>query len=409
MKNKGYSKEVRPSLPALLGGKPVRASFLPLCTPYIGEEEKAEVVAALESGWLSTGPRTKQFETDMQEYLGAKHAIALSSCTAGLHVALVAAGVGPGDEVITSAFTFASTANVILHVGAKLVLTDIRPDTYNISVDEIAKRITPKTRVIMPVHYGGQPCDMDEIADLARANDLLVIEDAATAIGAEYKDRPIGGSEDRIAVFSFYATKTMTTGEGGLVATGLDTIADRVRTLSLHGMSRDAWKRYSAEGSWFYEIEAPGYKYNMMDIQAALGICQLKRLDGFISRREEICLRYDDAFSNMDEVVTPWIAPSVRSSRYIYPIQVATARLTISRGQFVEALRAENIGTSVHYIPVHVHPYYRDVLGYRQGDYPIAESVYERLVSLPLFPHMMDKDVDDVITAVQRIVAHYRR
>lgn len=396
-------------IPALDGGKPVRESYLPFCTPYIGDEEKAEVIAALESGWLSTGPRTKQFEAEIQAYLGAKHALALSSCTAGLHVALVAAGIGPGDEVITSPFTFVSTANVILHTGAKPVFADIRADTYNISVEQIEARITPRTRAIIPVHYAGHPCEMDEIMDLARAHNLLVVEDAAHAIGAKYKGQLIGSWEDRVTVFSFYATKTMTTGEGGMLVTGMDEIADKARILSLHGSTRDAWKRYSATGSWFYEVLAPGYKYNMTDIQAALGLCQLKRLEWFIKRREEICQQYDRAFAPLEEIITPWVALDVRHARYIYAILVQQDRLKIDRAQFIDALRAENIGTSVHFIPVHLHPYYRDELGYRRGDYPVAESVYDRLISLPLFPHMTDQDVQDVITAVQRIVAYYRR
>lgn len=396
-------------IPGVAGGTPVRESFLPFSRPFIGEEEKAEVIAAMESGWLSTGPRTRQFENEIGKYLGARNAIALSSCTAGLHVALVAAKIGPGDEVITSPFTFVSTANVILQTGAKPVFADIRGDTYNISVKEIGEKITPKTRAIIPVHYGGQPCDMDEIMDLARARNLLVIEDAATAIGAKYKGKFMGSWDDRIAVFSFYANKTMTTGEGGMLATGRDDIAESVRTLRLHGMTRDAWKRYSAAGSWYFEVDAPGFKYNMTDIQGALGLCQLKRLEWFIERREAICKQYDKAFSALEEIVTPCISSYVRSSRYLYPILVKRDKVKIDRNSIIEALKAENIGSSVHYIPVHFHPYYQEKLGYRHGDYPITESVFDQLISLPLFPLMKDRDVQDVITAVQRIVAHYRR
>ena len=396
-------------IPTLAGGEPIREAYLPFCTPYIGEEEKAEVIAALESGWLSTGPRTNQFEAEMKEYLGARHTLALSSCTAGLHLALVSAGIGPSDEVITSPFTFVSTANVILHTGARPVFADISPDTYNISVEQIERRITPRTRAIIPVHYAGHPCQMDEIMNLARTHNLLVIEDAAHAVGAKYKGRFLGSWEDRVTVFSFYANKVMTTGEGGLLVAGIDELADKARTLSLHGITHDAWKRYSATGSWFYQVLLPGYKYNMTDIQSALGLCQLKRLEWFIERREGICRQYDRAFAPIEEIVTPWVSPDVRHARYIYPILVEQERLSINRSQFIEALRAENIGASVHFIPIHLHPYYRDELGYRRGDYPIAESVYDRLISLPLFPHMTEQDVQDVITAVQRIVAYYHR
>jgi dTDP-4-amino-4,6-dideoxygalactose transaminase len=394
--------------PAVAGGTPLRESFLPLCTPFIGDEEKAEVIAALESGWLSTGPRVKRFEQEVGAYLGADQSVGLSSCTAGLHVALVAAGIGPGDEVITSPITFASTANVILHVGATPVFADVRPDTYNISVEAISAKITPRTRAIIPVHYAGQPCDMDEIMELSRKHSLLVIEDAAHGIGSKYKERFIGSGKDRVAVFSFYATKTMTTCEGGLLATGLSELADKVRILSLHGITHDAWKRYSASGQWFYEVLYAGYKYNMTDVEAALGLCQLPRLEGFIQQREEICRKYDRAFGSTQELVTPKVVEGVRHSRYIYPLLINPDRLRIDRAEFIDALRAENIGTSVHFIPVHLHPYYRDRFGYKRGDYPTAESVYDRLISLPLFPHMKDKDVNDVITAVRRIVEYYR-
>ena len=281
--------EIQPTLPAVEGGTPVRENFLPFCTPFIGPEEKAEVIAALESGWLSTGPRVKRFEEEAAAYLGAKNAIGISSCTAGLHVALVAAGIGAGDEVITSPLTFVATANVILHTGATVVFADVEPDTYNISVDEIARKITSRTKAIMPVHYAGQPCDMDAIMALAKKHSLLVIEDAAHAIGTKYHDQQIGSWDDRIAVFSFYATKTMTTGEGGLVATGMDELAAKIRVLSTHGITHDAWKRYSAAGKWYYEVLYPGFKYNMTDVQAALGLCQFKRLESFIERREKIC------------------------------------------------------------------------------------------------------------------------
>jgi dTDP-4-amino-4,6-dideoxygalactose transaminase len=396
------------NIPAHAGGTPIRDTFLPFCKPYIGDEEKNEVIAALESGWLSTGPRTKQFELEMQNYVGARHSVALSSCTAGLHVALVAGGIQPGDEVITSPFTFVSTANVILHLGARPVFVDIHPETYNMDVSKIEERITSRAKAIIPVHYAGQACDMDPIMELARKHNLLVIEDAAHGIGTKYKGQLLGSWDDRVTIFSFYATKTMTTGEGGLLATGIEEIANKARILSLHGITHDAWKRYSATGSWYYEVVSPGYKYNMTDIQAALGLCQLKRLEGFIARREEICQTYNKAFELIQEIVTPLVSPDARHARYIYPILVQESMLKINRSQFIDALRAENLGTSVHFIPVHLHPYYRETFGYKRGDYPVTESVYDRLISLPLFPHMNIQDVQDTIKAVERIVRYYR-
>lgn len=389
--------------------RPPRQSFLPFCRPFVEQEEKDEVLAALESGWLSTGPRTKQFEARMGEYLGVRHAIAVSSCTAGLHVALVAAGIGAGDEVITSPLTFVSTANVILHAGATPVFADIRRDSYNISAGEIEKRITPRTKAIIPVHYAGQPCDMDEIRALARSRGILVIEDAAHAIGAAYQGKLVGSDVEGFTVFSFYATKNLTTGEGGMVITDRDDLAERVRLLGLHGITHDAWKRYSATGSWYYEVVAPGYKYNMTDVQSALGLIQLKRLPWFIERRELISGQYNQAFADLPEILTPWVAPHVRHARHLYPIVVDSARLKINRGEFIEALKAENIGTSVHFIPVHLHPYYRDTFGYKRGDFPNAEWVYDGMISLPLYPHMTVDEVSDVCGAVRRTVLRNRR
>lgn len=395
------------SKPALEGGKPIRENYLPLCKPFIGDEEKREVIDALESGWLSTGPRTKQFEKDMSAYLGNTGVLGLSSCTAGLHLALVALGIKKGDEVITSPLTFISTANVILHTGAIPVFADIDPRTYNISVDEIKRKITPKTKAIIPVHYAGQPCKMNEIMELAKKNNLYVIEDAAHGIGTKYHDKLIGSWPDRITVFSFYATKTMTTGEGGAIATDMEDILKKARILSLHGITNDAWKRYSSAGSWYYEVVAPGFKYNMTDIQAALGICQLRRLENFIEKRETICQKYNNAFIGLREITTPYVDQSIRHSRYIYPILINYEFLKINRDKFIQALRAENIGTSVHFIPVHLHPFYHDTFGYNHGTFPQVESVYDRLISLPLFPDMTEKDTNDVIESVTRIIDYY--
>ncbi len=394
---------------AVDGGTPVRGAFLPLCRPYIGEEEKAGVAAVLESGWISTGPRTKELEQGFCEYLGARHAVALNSCTAGLHLALVAAGIGPGDEVITSPLTFVSTAHVIVHSGAKPVFADIREDTLNISAGEVRARMTERTRAVIAVHYGGQPCDMEAICGAARVRDALVVEDAAHAIGASRDGRKVGSAADTVTAFSFYATKVMTTGEGGMLVTGKEDIAARARMLSLHGLTRDAWKRYSAGGSSSYDVVAAGYKYNMSDIQAAMGLAQLKRLDWLIERREAVCARYDRAFGALEGITIPRTAAGVRHARYIYPILLETGRLEAGRDRVAEALKAEGIGTSVHFAPVHLHTYYREQFGFREGEYPVAEAAAARVLSLPLFAQMEERDVQDVIDAVVKVVGHYGR
>jgi UDP-4-amino-4,6-dideoxy-N-acetyl-beta-L-altrosamine transaminase len=386
---------------------PTRKEFLPFSLPEIGEEEIEEVAQALRSGWITTGPRTKEFERRIGEYLGAKHTIAVNSCTGALHVALAALGIGPGDEVITSPLTFCSTANVILHLGATPVFADIGQD-YNIDPAEIERRITPRTRAIVPVHYAGQPCRMDPILACAREHGLRVVEDAAHAIGATYRDRMIGTLGDATA-FSFYAIKNMTTAEGGMIATADDELAERMRLLTLHGISKDAWKRYTSEGSWYYEVVYPGFKYNMTDIQAAMGLHQLDKLSRFLQVRSRYVARYNEAFGEMPEIYTPVVNDGVCHAWHLYVIQLDQDRLTINRAQFIEALRAENIGTSVHFIPVHLHPYYRDTFGFKRGDYPRAERVYDRILSLPLYPKMTERDVEDVITAVKRVVARHRQ
>ncbi|GAB4471722.1 MAG: DegT/DnrJ/EryC1/StrS family aminotransferase [Anaerolineae bacterium] len=386
---------------------PARKEFLPFCLPDIGEEEIEEVAQVLRSGWITTGPRTREFERRLGEYVGARHAIAVNSCTAALHIALAALGIGPGDEVVTSPMTFCSTVNVIVHLGGTPVFADIGSD-YNIDPAEIERRITPRTRAIIPVHYSGQPCRMDDILACARDHGLRVVEDAAHAIGASYHGRMVGAIGD-ITAFSFYATKNLTTAEGGMITTDDDDLAERMRLLALHGISKDAWKRYTSEGSWYYEVIYAGYKYNMTDIQAALGIHQLARLEQFLEARRQIVARYNDAFSEMPELQTPVVHDDLCHAWHLYVIQLNLERLTINRAQFIEALRAENIGTSVHFIPVHLHPYYRERYGFKPGDYPMTERIYERILSLPLYPKMSEQDIRDVIAAVTRIVQTHRR
>ena len=385
----------------------MRQNFLPFALPTIEEAEMQEVGDTLKSGWITTGPRTRRFEEEFRQYIGSKHAIAVNSCTAALHIALAAAGIGPGDEVITSPLTFCSTANVIVHLGGTPVFADIGED-YNVDPSEIERRITPCTKAIIPVHYSGQPCWMDEILVVTRKRNLLVIEDAAHAVGAKYRGRMIGTIGD-VTAFSFYAIKNMTTAEGGMITTNNDELAEKMRLLSLHGISKDAWKRYTSEGSWYYEVVYAGYKCNMTDIQAALGIHQLAKLERFLEIRRKYAAMYSEAFGDVPEIQTPIVNPNVRHAWHLYVIQLNLERLSIDRAQFIEALRAKNIGTSVHFIPVHLHPYYRQTFGYKRGDFPNAERIYDRIVSLPLYPKMTDGDVRDVITAVKETISLYRR
>jgi len=378
-----------------------RDKFLPYCLPLLGQEEIDEVIDSLRSGWVTTGPKVKLFEREFASYVGARHAIAVSSCTAALHIALKALGIGPGDEVVLPTLTFCATANVVVHLGARPVIVDVRDD-YQISVESIERALTPKTKAIVPVHYAGQACDLQEILDLARARGIPVVEDAAHAAGCEYSGRKIG-TYGQATAFSFYATKNMTTGEGGMITTEDDGLAERMRVLSLHGMSRDAWKRYTETGSWYYEVVEAGYKANMTDIQAALGIHQLRRLDGFIRRRQQIAATYRGAFSDLPELLLPKELPDRNHVYHLYPVQLDVDRLRIDRAQFIGELQKARIGASVHFIPLHRHPFYRQ-LGYEPADFPSAERIYRGLLSLPLYPKMSADDVADVTAAVREIV-----
>ena len=383
-------------------------SFLPFAQPEIGQEEIDEVVDTLRSGWLTGGPKVHAFEEAFRGVTGASHAVALSSCTAGLHLALLAAGVGREDEVITTPLTFAATANVVLHVGARPVLADVREDDYNIDPSEVARRITPRTKAVIPVHYGGQPARMEELLTLAREHGLRVIEDAAHALGARYRGRPIGALSNA-AVFSFYPIKPITTGQGGMLTTDDEALAERVRLLSLHGLSKGAWDRYSEKGSWAYEVLAPGFNYAMTDIQAAIGIHQLGRLETFQERRTYLARRYDGLLADVPELIRPPVRDDVVHAWHLYPVRLDRERLGISREEFIDALKERGIGTSVHFIPIHFHPYFQEALGLCRGDYPVAEAIYAGLVSLPLYPRMQDGDVDRVAEAIHEIIAAGRR
>ncbi len=387
---------------------PVRESFLPFARPDIDDDEIREVTEALRSGWVTTGPKTKEFERQFAAAVGAKHGIALNSCTAALHLALEAAGVRAGDEVITTPYTFAASAEVIRYFDARPVLIDVDDETLNIRADLIESAVTGKTKAILPVHIAGASADLDPILDVARRHGLAVIEDAAHSFPTRYKGRTIG-SVGHLTCFSFYATKTITTGEGGMITTNDDVLAERCRIMSLHGISKDAWKRYTAEGSWYYEIIAPGFKYNMTDIAAALGLAQLRKVGRMLRRRHEIAARYTEAFSLMPELQVPGVPAYSTHSWHLYMLRLRLDRLAIDRALFVERLRDRNIGVSVHFIPLHVHPYYRDTYGYSPDDFPVAYREYLREISLPIYSTMSDEDVDAVIAAVAGVVATSRR
>lgn len=381
---------------------------VPYFRPDVSEEEIQSVVETLRSGWLTTGPKTKQFERNFAEKVGAKHTIAVNSATSALHLALDALEIGPGDEVLVPTMTFTSTASVVVHRGARPVLVDCLPDTLNLDPSQLERAVTPRTKVVMPVHYAGQPCDMARIQEFAAAHGLKVVEDAAHALPAAYRGRTIGSMSD-VTCFSFYANKTITTGEGGMVATNDDELAERIRIRSLHGMSKDAWKRFSANGSWYYEVVYPGYKNNMTDIAAAIGLGQLSRCDDFHRGRQRCAMRYTELLADLPEVETPAAATDVQHAWHLYVIQIRPDRLRISRNEFIEKLNAAGIGTSVHYLPLHMHPYYREALGYQPDDFPNARAAYDRIISLPLFPSMTDEEIVRVTDAVRAIVAEHRR
>ncbi len=381
---------------------------LPYNRPDITEEEIAEVVATLRSGWLTTGPRAARLEQEFAAYTGAAHALALNSATAALHLGLEAAGVSAGDEVITTPLTFAACANVIVHLGAAPVLADVCADDLNIDPEQVERHITPRTKAVMAVHYAGQPCQMDALLDLCRRRGLFLLEDAAHATGAMYRGQMIGALGDATA-FSFYATKNLTTGEGGMLTTNRPEVAERARIMTLHGMNRDAWKRYDRGGSWYYEVVAPGYKYNMPDIAAALGQVQLRRLEEMNARRAALAMRLSAALADCEPIQLPDARPEVRHVWHLYVIRIRAEALRIDRARFIEELAARGVSTSVHFIPIHYHPYYREGFGFERGSLPVTEGEYERLISLPLYPTMTEADVDRVADAVRDVAREWRR
>jgi dTDP-4-amino-4,6-dideoxygalactose transaminase len=396
------------SNPSLQARPGLRQEFLPFHRPFIDAEEIEEVADTLRSGWLTMGPKTLQFERDFAAYVGAPHAIAVSSATAGLHLAVDALELRPGDEVITSPYTFTATAAVVLHAGARPVFADIDEQTLALDPGEVARRITPRTRALLPVHMAGHPCDMDALHALAQQHGLAVIEDAAHALPARWRGRMIGTLSD-LTVFSFYAGKNITTGEGGMITTAREDLAARLRTRRLHGISRDAWKRYTAQGAWYYEVEYPGFKYNMTDINAALGLHQLRKSDRFHALRARYAARYRAGLGDVPELLMPAEAPAVEHAWHLFIVRVREERLRIGRDEVIEALRARNIGTSVHFIPLHLQPFYQRALDCGPDDFPRATAAYRGAISLPLYPRMTEDDVDDVIDAVRDVIAEHRR
>lgn len=384
-----------------------RNKFLPLATAVIGKEEEEEIIDTLRSGWITLGPKTKRFEEDLAKYIGVKYAIALNSCSAALHLAMLAIGIKKGDEVITTSFTFAATANAIIHCGGRPVFVDIDPKTFNIDPAKIESAITSKTKAILPVDYGGQPVNLDAVLKIAKEHNLYVVEDAAHAIGAKYRGKKIGTLTD-ITCFSFHPVKNMTTGDGGAVVTKKKALAEKIMMLRVNGMEKESWKRNTSTGAWDYAISIEGYKYHMNDLAASLGIHQLRKLDHFRKTREEIADTYDRELKNLPEVQIPFREPSIQHAHNIYPILVDTKKIKISRNELMDKLKEFNIGSIVYFRPLHLQPYFQQTLGYKPGDFPNAEYVFERLICLPIYPGMEKKDVKFVSRVLKKIIKENR-
>lgn len=395
-----------PAQPPTAIEAPVRDDYLVFGSPQILEPDIEEVVATLRSAWLGTGPKAAAFERAFGAYVGAGQAVAVHSCTAALHLSLVAIGLEPGDEVLVPSMTFAATANAVIHAGGRPILADVDRTTQCLDVEDAASRITPRTRAIIPVHFAGHPCDIVAIMALSRQRGLRVIEDCAHAIETRIGDRHAGTFGD-LGAFSFYATKNVVTGEGGMVTTAEASWAARIKRLALHGLSGDAWKRFSDEGFKHYEVVEPGFKYNMMDLQAALGLHQLERVEANLVRREAIWARYDEAFTDLP-ATRPAAAPAgTRHARHLYTLRLDLDRLQVDRDRVQLALHRQRIGTGIHYRAVHLHQYYRQTFGYTPAALPHATEISERTLSLPLSPKLTDRDVDDVIVAVRRTLEHF--
>jgi len=393
---------------AINGGRPIRNTFLPYGRQWIDDEDINEVIKTLKSNYLTTGPKVEEFENKIAEYVGSKYAVAVSNGTAALHAACFAAGIKKGDEVITTPITFAASANCILYQGGKPVFADIDPDTYNIDPRDIERKITEKTKAIIPVDYTGQPVNIDIINDIARKYGLIVIEDAAHSLGAEYNGCKTGSLTD-MTTFSFHPVKHITTGEGGMITTNDDEFYSKLKLFRNHGVTRSKEILHNKnEGPWYYEQIELGYNYRITDIQAALGISQLNKIGKFLQKRREIAKKYNEHLKNIDGIILPYQGDNTKSSWHLYVIQLKLEKFRVGRREIFEALRAENIGVNVHYIPVYYHPYYKD-LGYKRGLCPNAERLYEKIITLPLYPKMNDKDIEDVINALEKVLNYFRR
>jgi dTDP-4-amino-4,6-dideoxygalactose transaminase len=399
------------SLPAIEGGPPVRKDFLVFGAPSITEAEIAEVVDTLRSGWIGTGPKSRRFEEEFAAYVGAEHAVAVNSCTAALHLSLLAAGCGPGDEVITSALTFAATVNSIVHTGATPLLADVHPDTLNVTVETLEAAVTAHTRAIVPVHFGGLPCDLDSIYQLAKTYGIMVIEDCAHAVGAEYKQRSIGSSAG-LSCFSFYPNKNLTTCEGGMVTTPESELAEKLSVWRLHGLDRDAWRRFQTKDVMLSWCVFPGFKYNLTDLAASLGLHQLRRLPEMLAVREKYAGLLDqavDQWSGVRRQYRPAARQEARHGLHLYTLIVDPTAFFVDRNHLVAALREEGIGAAIHYEAVHRHPHYRELLALGDEDVPWAARIGETILSLPMNPSMCSSDLEDVIDACEKVFAYYRR
>lgn len=390
-----------------------RDTFLPFALPYITQDEIDGVVETLKSGWLTTGKKTKLFESKFEAYVKTGYAAALNSATGGLFLSLVASGVKKGDNIITTPYTFCATYNVVIENNANLILADVKEEDYNIDPLEIEKRSKNKNiKAVIPVHFAGLPCDMQEILSIAKKKNALVIEDAAHALSARYKGKQIGdisGATGDATVFSFYATKNITTGEGGMVTTRSKSFRDLIAILSLHGISKDAWKRYTATGSWQYDVTHTGYKYNMMDLQAAIGLEQLKKAELLLKMRENIAAAYSRELKNVDGIAVPFTFKDKKSAWHLYVLRINEKVLKINRNVFIEKLKEANIGTSVHFIPAHLHPYYRKRFGFKPSDFPVATKLFNESLSLPIYPGMRPEDISYVTDKVKEIARKYKR
>ena len=394
---------------AINGGKPMRDKMLPYGHQWIDQDDIKAVSEVLQSDWITQGPKVEEFEKNFATYVGARYAIAVNSGTAALHTACFAAGISKGDRVITTPITFVASANCVIYQGGTPVFADIKEDTLNIDPEEIKKKITSDTRAIIPVDFTGLPADLEEILQIARKNNLVVIEDASHALGATYKGSKIGSISD-MTIFSFHPVKHITTGEGGMITTNNKKYYERLKLFRTHGITKEKDKLLNYEGPWYYEMQELGYNYRLTDFQCALGLSQLKKIDRIIQRRREIVQKYNSEFKDIIEIKIPEINPiDSNPVWHIYMVQLNLDRLKVDRREIFEALRAENIGVNVHYIPVHLQPYYRNKYNYHQGDFPKAERYYSRAITLPIFPKMTEKDINDVIKAVKKVISYYKK